>query len=149
MNKPHTSSPIEDVISLVEHLDLVQERWARNISAGLNRFLSGETDDVGAALDLKVARGKRRWRGASVFAARDAAIREAAETFFPALKPSQQADELATALRRYAASTWRTDRQKQECPYKANDIRAALWLILTRVDHPLAARRIRKILATR
>ncbi|WP_158775542.1 hypothetical protein [Rhizobium sp. H4] len=149
MNEPHASSPIEDVINLVEHLDGVQERWARNIAAGLNRFLSGETDDVAAALDLKVARGKRGWRGLSVFAARDTAIREAAAKFFPALKTSQQAEALAVALQRYATSAWCIDRQKQECPYKAGDLRAALWLILTRVDYAVAARRIRKILATR
>ncbi|MBB2672763.1 UNVERIFIED_ORG: hypothetical protein GGE44_002318 [Rhizobium esperanzae] len=142
------STPIDDFINLAEHLDRLPERWARNIAARLNRFLSGQTDDVAAALDLKVARVKR-WRGASVFAARDTAIREAAETFFSALKPSQQAEELAAALRRYATSAWRSDWQKQECPYKAGDLRAALWLILTRVDHPLAARSIRKILATR
>ncbi|PCK87039.1 hypothetical protein CPT32_09535 [Rhizobium sophoriradicis] len=133
----------------MEHLDLVQERWARNIAAGLNRFLSGETDDVAAALDLKVPRGKRRWRRAWDGAARDIAIREIAVKFFPALKPSQQAEALAAALRRYATSAWRTDRQKQECPYRASDIRAALWLILTRVDHPLSAERIRKILVMR
>lgn len=149
MNKPHASSPIEDVISLVEHLDLVQERWARNIAVGLNRFLSGETDDFAAALDLKSPRGKRGWRTLSRVAARDAAIREAAEKFFPALKPTQQAKELAAALLRYQASAWRIDQQKQNCPYKAGDLRAALWLILTRADHAPAARRIRKILATR
>ncbi|WP_106795438.1 hypothetical protein [Rhizobium sp. H4] len=143
------ATPIDDFINLAEHLDRLPERWARNIAARLNRFLSGETDDVAAALDLKVARGKRRWRGASVFAARDSAIREAAETFFPGMKPTQQADALAVALRRYATSAWCIDRQKQECPYKAGDLRAALWLILTRVDYAVAARRIRKILATR
>jgi hypothetical protein len=142
------STPIADFINLAEHLDRVQEPWARNMAARLNRFLSGETDDVAAALDLKLPRGKR-WRGASVFAARDTAIREAAEAFFPALKPTQQAKELAAALLRYQASAWRSDQQKQNCPYKASDLRAALWLILTRVDHALAARRIRKILATR
>ncbi|ABC91695.1 hypothetical protein RHE_CH02928 [Rhizobium etli CFN 42] len=114
----------------------------------VNRFLSGETDDVAAALDLKVARGKR-WRGASVFAARDTAIREAAETFFPAMKPTQQAKELAAALLRYQASAWHIDQQKQNCPYEPGDLRAALWVILTRVDYAVAARRIRKILATR
>ncbi|MDR9820602.1 hypothetical protein RJJ63_15000 [Rhizobium hidalgonense] len=119
------------------------------MAARLNRFLSGETDDVAAALDLKSSRGKRPLRALSKVAARDAAIREAAETFFPALKPSQQADELAAALRRYATSAWRSDWQKQECPYKAGDLRAALWLILTRVDHPLSAERIRKILVMR
>lgn len=142
------ATPLDDFIDLAEHLDGVSKPWAGRMAIRVNRFLSGETDDVAAALDLKVARGKR-WRGASVFAARDTAIREAAETFFSALKPSQQAEELAAALRRYATSAWRSDWQKQECPYKAGDLRAALWLILTRVDHPLAARSIRKILATR
>ncbi|WP_049730649.1 hypothetical protein [Rhizobium ecuadorense] len=143
------STPLDDFIDLAEHLDGVSKPWADRMAIRVNRFLSGETDDVAGALDLKVARGKHRWRAVSVFAARDTAIREAAETFFPGMKPKQQADELAAALRRYATSAWRSDRQKKECPYKASDLRAALWLILTSVDHPLAARRIRKILATR
>ncbi|WET72894.1 hypothetical protein [Rhizobium croatiense] len=143
------STPIEDVINLVEHLERVPESWARNIAARLNRFVSGETDDVALALDLKVARGKRPFRVVSDFAARNAAIREAVEKFFPGLKPKQQADALAVALQRYAASAWRIDRQKQTCPYKASDLHSALWLILTRFDNPLSAERIRKILVTR
>ncbi|MCJ9695148.1 hypothetical protein MOV76_26480 [Rhizobium sp. PRIMUS64] len=139
---------MDDVISLVEHLDRVPTSWARNMAARLNRFVSGETDDVAAALDLKTARGKRGWRSASLVAARDAAIREAAETFFPALKPSQQAKELAAALLRYQASAWCIDQRQQNCPYKASDLHAALWLILTRVDFALSAERIRKILVT-
>ncbi|MBB4583074.1 hypothetical protein GGE45_005438 [Rhizobium aethiopicum] len=149
MNKPRVSSPMDDVLNLVEHLDRVPESWARNIAARLNRFVSGETDDVAAALDLKVVRGKRPKRMVSEVAARNGAIREIAETFFPGMRRKQQADELAAALRRYSTSAWRSDRQKQECPYKASDIRAALWLILTRVDHALSAERIRKILVMR
>ncbi|PDT24800.1 hypothetical protein CO674_05540 [Rhizobium hidalgonense] len=115
----------------------------------LNRFVSGETHDVAAALDLKAPPGKRGWRAVSLAEARNAGIREAAANFFPALKPKQQADALAIALRRYSASAWRTDRAEQTCPYKASDLHAALWLILTRVDHALSAERIRKILVTR
>ncbi|MBX4972344.1 hypothetical protein HJB73_02575 [Rhizobium lentis] len=142
------STALEDLINLVEHLDQVPEPWARNVASGLNRFLSGETRDVAAALDLKTQRGKRGWRTVSQVEARNGAIREAAANFFPALKPTQQAKELAVALRRYSASAWRSDRQKQTCPYKARDLHAALWLILTRADHALSAERIRKILVT-
>lgn len=142
------STPLEDLIDVVEHLDRLQEPWALKVATRLNRFVSGETTDVAAALDLKIPRGKRGWRTVSRVEARNAAIREAVEKFFPALKPKQQADELAVALRRYEASAWLADWQKETCPYKASDLHAALWLILTRVDHALSARRIRKILAT-
>ncbi|QND42406.1 hypothetical protein HB770_11800 [Rhizobium leguminosarum bv. viciae] len=142
-------TPLDDLIDVVEHLDRLSEPWARNVATRLNRFVSGETRDVAAALDLKQPRGKRAWRTVSLGDARDAAIREAVAKFFPALKPKQQADALAIALGRYEASAWRTDREKQTCPYKASDLHAALWLILTRADHALSAERIRKILVTR
>ncbi|MBC2804805.1 hypothetical protein ELH27_14865 [Rhizobium leguminosarum] len=143
------STPLDDLINLAEHLERVPEPWARSMTTRLNRFVSGETGDVAAALDLKSPRGKRAWRTVSQVAARNAAIRETAAKFFPALKPTQQADELAVALRRYEASAWRADWQKETCPYKASDLHAALWLILSRVDHALSAERIRKILVTR
>lgn len=141
-------SPLDDLINLAEHLDRLTEPWARSMATRVNRFVSGETRDVAAALDLKTPPGKRGWRTVSRIEARNAAIREAVAKFFPALKPKQQADELAVALRRYEASAWRTDWQKETCPYKASDLHAALWLILTRVDHALSAERIRKILVT-
>ncbi|UIJ96732.1 hypothetical protein LZK82_12880 [Rhizobium leguminosarum] len=149
MENDDMSTSLEDLINLVEHLDQVQEPWARNMTTRFNRLVSGETTDVAAALDLKTPPGKRGWRTVSRVEARNAAIRETAAKFFPALKPTQQADELAVALRRYEASAWRTDWQKETCPYKASDLHAALWLILTRVDHALSAERIRKILVTR
>ncbi len=142
------STPLDDLINLAEHLDQVPEPWARNVATRLNRFVAGETGDVAAALDLKQPRGKRAWRTVSQVEARNAAIREAAAKFFPALKRTQQANELAVALRRYAVSAWRIDQQEQTCPYKASDLHAALWLILTRVDHALSGERIRKILVT-
>jgi hypothetical protein len=143
------STPLDDIINLAEYLDQVPEPWARNVASGLNRFVSGETRDVAAALDLKQPRGKRGWRTVSLLEARNAAIREAAANFFPALKPKQQADALAIALKRYSASAWRFDQRMEKCPYKLGDLNAALWLILTRVDHAVSAERIRKILVTR
>ncbi|TBY67274.1 hypothetical protein E0H46_18985 [Rhizobium leguminosarum bv. viciae] len=143
------STPLADLMDVVEHLDRLLEPWARNVATRLNRFVSGETSDVAAALDLKQPRGKRAWRTVSETEARNAAIRETAQKFFPALKPKQQADELAIALRRYSASAWRFDQRMEKCPYKAGDLNAALWLILTRVDHALSAERIRKIVVTR
>ncbi|MGO6724284.1 hypothetical protein ACC717_27320 [Rhizobium ruizarguesonis] len=142
------STPLDDLINLAEHLEQVPEPWARSMTTRLNRYVSGETRDVAAALDLKTPPGKRGWCTVSLAEARDAAIREAAEKFFPALKPKQQADALAIALKRYSASAWLID-PKEECPYKASDLHAALWLILTRVDHALSAERIRKIVVTR
>lgn len=141
------STALEDLINLVEHLDHVPEAWARNMTVRLSRILTGETR-VAAAFDLKPPRGKR-WRRVSMLAARDRAIRETCDRFFSGLKPKRQADELALALRRYAASAWRIDRKHRQCPYKDRDLRAALWLILTLVDHALSSERIRKILVTR
>ncbi|TBZ78305.1 hypothetical protein E0H53_33920 [Rhizobium leguminosarum bv. viciae] len=143
------SNPIDDLVNLAEHLERVPDAWARRTATRVNRLVSGETRDVAAALDLKQPRGKRAWRTVSQVEARNAAIREAVAKFFPALKPKQQADALAIALGRYEASAWRFDQRMEKCPYKVGDLNAALWLILTRVDHAVSAERIRKILVTR
>ncbi len=112
------STPLDDFINLAEHLDRLTEPWARSMATRVNRFVSGETRDVAAALDLRAPRGKR-WRTLSHITARDAAIRETAAKFLPKLKPKQQADELALALRRYQASGWRTERQMETCPHNS------------------------------
>ncbi|UIY24823.1 hypothetical protein LZK76_02920 [Rhizobium leguminosarum] len=74
-------TPLDDLINLVEHLDRLPEPWARNAATRVNRFVSGETRDVAAALDLKTPPGKRARRTVPIGEARDAAIQPQRNSF--------------------------------------------------------------------
>jgi hypothetical protein len=80
-------------------------------SARLARILTVlDDDDAEFVIDHlrpAAARNLRRAR-------RDAAIRAAVRQFWPCLSPTQQSIVLSTALRRYAASRWRHDRETDQ-----------------------------------
>jgi hypothetical protein len=137
---------VADLLSLAEHLESVQEPWAVSMQARLERLLDGE--EPAKALGLRSARGRRRWRTVTALERRNAILREVAAKFYPGKRESRQADEIARELRRYAASAWRWDRDKADCPYPDDSLKSYLWLILSEIDNALSDQRIRKILVT-
>ena len=79
----------------------------------LMRASEGVTLDQ--VLELTVERGGVPWYTREALAERDAAILALAK-HLPDLKPSAQAEQIATWSRRYVASAWRFDRDKTEMP---------------------------------
>jgi hypothetical protein len=135
---------VADLIALAEHVSRLDEPWAGPMSARLDRLLAGH--DPAEALGLKPKRGQRRWHTVTRIDQRDEMLRQAAMRFFPGMAPSRQAEEIARALKRYAASSWRYDQLKADCPHPNDTLKAMLWLVLRHVDNALSARRVRKIL---
>ncbi len=141
------SAAARDLIALAEHLQGVEEPWAAAIVDGLERLLTGDTDDVAEALGLKTSPGERHWRTTAALDTRDRILREAATRFFPNMKKSRQAEELGVGLRRYGSGPdWRRDRELCECPYPVHLLKFYYWALLRAIDNPLSDDRIRRIL---
>lgn len=122
-----------------------QSMW---LGAALATFLKQEAESLEQALGLCYGRGGVPWWREEANRERDAALRGMAEDFFAADKTCVRSREIATIARRYAASAWRVDRDRQEMPgYYAGTPREYLWRAFrSGASMPLGERQVRNII---
>ena len=86
------------------------------LGQSLVKFLSHHCRSIDDALGLKFPQGGVPWWREEAIRIRDAALRQLAEQYHAGLSVSAQAQEIVTQAIRYAASTWRFDRDRDEMP---------------------------------
>jgi hypothetical protein len=121
---------------------------ARWLGQGLETFLAHRTSSLHEALGLRVPKGGVPWWREEAIRRRDAALRELASCYFGGLSASAKAREVERLARRYAASAWRFDRNREEMPADyAGKAQQWVWLAFkSGAPMPLGQRQLRQIL---
>src|SRR5262249_51803986 len=96
-----------------EPLSSAQLSWLGQV---LSDFLSRRCQSVDEAFGLRIARGGIPWWLEEAQRQRDAALRELANRHFTGMSVSAQASGIRSLAVRYAASTWRFDRDRSTLP---------------------------------
>jgi hypothetical protein len=117
------------------------------VAGAVGDVLEGAAESLDEALGIKAGPGQPSVASAWRYRERDGELRRAAARFFPHLRPVDQADRLAAALRRYASTRWPRERSRSAPPESAlGTLDGALWRVLKLVDSPLSSDRIERIL---
>ncbi len=127
-------------------LDAELGRW---LARSLQDFLDHRFASVQDALGLHAPKGGVPWWLEEGLRARNAALREMAESVYPAEPASRQARLIRTAALRYAASTWPRDRALAEMPpHYRGTAKEWLWRAFrSQAPMPIGERQLRSILA--
>ena len=127
-------------------LDSDQARW---LGDSLDKFLSHRARTIEDAMGLRAVRGGVPWWLEEAIRKRDHALRAAAEKHFPNCPVSAQATALRSIALRYAASTWRFDRQNDAMPSAyAGTLMECVWRAFkSGAPMPISTRQLRNILA--
>jgi hypothetical protein len=86
------------------------------LARGIERFLGREARDLDGAFGLIQAQGGLPWWREEANRRRDDALRRLWRHVCPHDPVTARARRIATLLSRYAASTWRFDRERAEMP---------------------------------
>lgn len=113
---PTTIDRLRDVSSLCRRGAPLPPDLAFWLAAGIERFLGREARDLDGALGLLQAQGGIPWWRADAIRRRDAALRRLWQAVCPEAGITARARRIAELLRRYAASTWRIDREHAAMP---------------------------------
>jgi len=127
-------------------LDAELRRW---LATSLQNFLDHRFPSVQDALGLHAPKGGVPWWLEEGLRQRNAALREMAESLYPAASASRRAHLIRTAALRYAASAWPRDRGGAEMPphYRATP-KEWLWRAFkSQAPMPIGERQLRSILA--
>ncbi len=119
------------------------------LGVAINGYLTRQFRTLEEGLGLIFPRGGIPWWREEAIRKRDAALRYLAETFLGELALGMQAREIWTVARRYAASAWRFDRDKDEMPARyAGTPKECLWRAFkSSAPMPIGERQLRNILA--
>jgi hypothetical protein len=130
-----------------EPLTSEQAHW---LGESLESFLALKCHTLDEAFGLKAAQGGVPWWLEQALRDRDQALRKLAAAFYPEHSVTAQARTIATLARRYAASTWRFDRDREAMPDHYRDTpRALLWQAFkSGAAMPISERRLRSLLAS-
>jgi len=116
----------------------------RAIGADLAAWLAAPPNSAGtleAALGISAGQSERSWRTIARLEARDAALRMAAQDF------DLGAAALATEMRRYRATGWKSDSMAPTCPARlVGTVREHLWTALKAKDRGLCERAMRDVI---
>lgn len=128
-------------------LDSDLSEW---LGQSLQRFLAQSCRTVDEALGLKFAKGGVPWWREEAIRIRDAALRQLAEQFIDASSATDRARAVFNMTNRYASSTWRFDRERDEMPGDyAGTVNECLWLAFhSGATMPIGIRQLRNILGT-
>lgn len=128
------------------------ERLPRPVAAWLARaldeFLSHRRHSLDEALGLKSPKGGVPWWLEEAIRRRDQALRGLARCHFPTLSVSGQAARIRALALRYAASTWRFDRECGSMPERyAGTDKEWLWSAFkSGAPMPICERQLRHVL---
>ena len=126
-------------------LDVNQSEW---LGSALAHFLDHRRTSLDDALGLRFGQGGMPWWREEANRARDAALRNLAQTYLRGLSKSAQAKQIAQLSLRYAASAWRLDQGSEDMPAHYEDtIKHPLWLAFrSGATMPIGERQLRNIL---
>jgi len=119
------------------------------LADSLQAFLDQRTPTLNEAFGIRNARGGVPWRVEASMRERDAALRSLAERYFKDLSLSGQAERIHQMASRYAASSWRFDKEREDMPasYRGGP-QEYLWRAFKAgATMPLCTRQLRTILA--
>ena len=119
------------------------------LGESLQAFLDHACATVDDAFGLKFPQGGIPWWREEAIRTRDAALRELDARFFDDRSLSATAREVRVLADRYAASSWRFDRERDEMPRRYQETRQEfLWLAFkSGAAMPIGERQLRNILA--
>ena len=119
------------------------------LGEAIDGFLTRQFCTLDEGLGLIFPRGGIPWWREEAIRKRNAALCYLAETFLDELALGMQAQEIWTAARRYAASTWRFDRDNDDMPaHYAGTPKECLWRAFkSSAPMPIGERQLRNILA--
>jgi hypothetical protein len=119
------------------------------LGEAIDGFLTRQFCTLDEGLGLIFPRGGIPWWREEAIRKRNAALCHLAETFLDELALGMQAQEIRTAARRYAASTWRFDQDNDDMPaHYAGTPKECLWQAFkSSAPMPIGERQLRNILA--
>ena len=119
------------------------------LGEAIDGFLTRQFCTLDEGLGLIFPRGGIPWWREEAIRKRNAALCYLAETFLDELALGMQAQEIWTAARRYAASTWRFDRNNDDMPaHYVGTPKECLWQAFkSSAPMPIGERQLRNILA--
>ena len=117
------------------------------LASSLESFLDQQSDSLNDAFGIRNLRGGVPWRTEANMRVRDAALREVAARHCGELSVTAKAARIHQLAERYAASSWRFDRDRAEMPAAYRDTpHEFLWRAFkSRAPMPLCERQLRKI----
>lgn len=118
------------------------------LAKGLESFLARHVGSLDEALGMRAMRGGMPWWREAANRQRDDALRALAERHFPQLSLTAKAERVARQSARYASTTWRFDREKNEMPeaYRGNPVEHLWTAFKTGAPMPIGERQLRTIL---
>ena len=128
-----------------EPLDVELARW---LGHSLTLFLERQAYTLEEAIGLHFGRGGVPWWLEDAMRRRDTALRELADAYLKGLSTAARARAIHREALRYAASSWRADRERREMPqWYAGTIHEGLWRAFkSGAPMPLGERQLRTIL---
>ena len=119
------------------------------LGEAIDGFLTRQFCTLDEGFGLIFPRGGIPWWREEANRKRNAALCHLAETFLDELALGMQAQEIWTAARRYAASTWRFDRDNDDMPaHYVGTPKECLWQAFkSSAPMPIGERQLRTILA--
>jgi hypothetical protein len=119
------------------------------LGEAIDGYLTRQFSTLEEAFGLIFPRGGIPWWREEAVRKRNAALRYLAETFLGELALGMQAQEIWTTARRYAASAWRFDQDRDEMPaHYAGTPKECLWQAFkSSAPMPIGERQLRNILA--
>jgi hypothetical protein len=119
------------------------------LGEAIDGYLTRQFRTLEEAFGLIFPRGGIPWWREEAVRKRNAALRYLAETFLDELALGMQAQEIWTTARRYAASAWRFDQDRDEMPaHYAGTPKECLWQAFkSSAPMPIGERQLRNILA--
>jgi hypothetical protein len=145
-----TIANMRTLAELCKSHEPLPEPLAAWLAESLESFLDQKSASLNDAFGVRNARGGIPWRMEASIRARDAALRALAENQFAQLSVSGQAESIRRISSRYAASSWRFDKDREEMPasYRGT-AQEFLWRAFkSGASMPLCARQLRTILST-
>ena len=127
----------------------MDERLTRWLGRALERFLTQDSRTIEEAMGLQAPQGGVPWHLEEALRRRDAALRELAAWFCDGQTVSAQAKQIHSWSVRYAAATWRFDREREDMPaHYGGTEKALLWRAFkSGARMPICERQLRSILA--
>ena len=139
---------LRTIAELCRNGEPLPEPLAAWLADGVSSFLDSREATLNEAFGIRNARGGIPWRAEASIRLRDEALRALAAAFLGERSRSAQADRLHQLSLRYAASAWRSDRERQEMPsHHRGTPQEFLWIAFkSGAAMPLGTRQLRTIL---
>lgn len=143
-----TLSALRDIARRCLAAEPLTSEQLQLLGVSLARFIERDCPSIEDALGLKLPRGGVPWWREEAIRTRNAALRQLAARFYAGRTASAQARQIWLVTSRYAGSTWRFDRERDEMPaaYAATE-KQYIWIAFaSRAPMPVCERHLRTIL---